>query len=75
MDVFQAMRVFRRVVELQGFSVAARDLGLSNAAVSKAVAQLEERLATKLLLRTTRRMSLTAEGAAYYERCIRLLEP
>ncbi len=74
MDLFHCMRAFRRVVELQGFSAAARDLGLATATVSSAVAQLEERLATKLLLRTTRRMSLTAEGAAYYERCVRLLD-
>lgn len=74
MDLFLAMQVFRRVAELQSFSAAARDLRLSNAAVSKHVATLEDRLRTKLILRTTRRMSLTAEGAAYYERCARVLD-
>jgi len=74
MDLFRAMRVFRRVVELKGFAAAARDLRLSNAAVSKQVAALEERLRTKLLNRTTRSLSLTASGAAYYERCARIVD-
>lgn len=74
MDVLFGMRVFRRVVELGAFSAAARDLRLSNAVVSKHVAALEERLSTKLLHRTTRRMSLTTEGSAYFERCARILD-
>lgn len=74
MDVMLAMQVFRRVVELRGFSAAARDLRLSNAAVSKQVAALEQRLHTKLLHRTTRNLSLTTAGAAYYERCTRILD-
>ncbi|WP_437514918.1 LysR family transcriptional regulator [Sorangium sp. So ce1099] len=74
MDLLQAMQVFRRVVELRGFSAAARDRGLSNAAVSKQVAALEERLRTRLLNRTTRSVSLTSAGAAYYERCVRILD-
>jgi DNA-binding transcriptional LysR family regulator len=74
MDVLVAMRVFRRVVELHAFSGAARDLRLSNAAVSKHVAALEEHLRTRLLHRTTRRLSLTTAGAAYYERCVRILD-
>lgn len=74
MDVLHAMRVFRRVVELNGFSAAARDQRLSNAAVSKIVAALEERLRAKLLNRTTRRQSLTPEGTAYYERCVGILD-
>ncbi|MET0595627.1 MAG: LysR family transcriptional regulator [Polyangiaceae bacterium] len=69
MDVLVAMQVFRRVVELGAFSKAARDLRLSNAAVSKHVAALEDRLSTKLLNRTTRRLSLTTAGSAYFERC------
>lgn len=69
-----AMQVFRRVVELGAFSAAARDLRLSNAAVSKYVASLEARLRTKLLHRTTRSMSLTSSGAAYFERCVRILD-
>ncbi|MGI9384954.1 MAG: LysR family transcriptional regulator [Methyloligellaceae bacterium] len=74
MDQLTAMRVFRRVVELQGFSAAARDLGLSNAAVSKNVSELEAHLGTRLLNRTTRRMSLTEPGQGYYQRCVRILE-
>lgn len=68
------MRVFRRVVELGAFSAAARDLRLSNAVVSKHVAALEEHLSTRLLNRTTRRLSLTTAGAAYFERCARILD-
>lgn len=74
MDLLLAMSVFRRVVELRGFSAAARSLRLSNAAVSKHVAALEDRLRTKLLNRTTRSMSLTPAGEAYYERCTRILD-
>ena len=74
MDLLLAMSVFRRVVELKSFSAAARDLRLSNAAVSKQVASLEDRLRTRLLHRTTRSMSLTPEGAAYHERCVRILD-
>jgi DNA-binding transcriptional LysR family regulator len=74
MDLMQAMRVFRRVVELKGFSAAARDQRLSNAAVSKQVAALEDHLKTRLLNRTTRRVSPTTAGAAYYERCVRILD-
>lgn len=74
MDLLFVMQIFRRVVELQSFSAAARDLRLSNAAVSKQVAALEDRLRTKLIHRTTRRMSLTTAGAAYYERCTRILD-
>ena len=68
------MTVFRRVAELQSFSAAARELGLSNAAVSKHVAQLEERLRARLLQRTTRSVSLTSVGEAYLARCARLLD-
>lgn len=74
MDKFTAMRVFQRVVELKGFSVAARDLSLSNAAISKNIAELEAHLGVKLLTRTTRRMSVTEAGAAYYGRCINILD-
>lgn len=68
------MRVFRRVVDLTSFAGAARDLRLSNAAVSKHVATLEERLGTKLLHRTTRKLSLTAAGVSYHEHCCRVLD-
>ncbi|XXF79020.1 LysR family transcriptional regulator [Myxococcaceae bacterium GXIMD 01537] len=74
MDTLTAMTVFRRVVERKSFTGAARELGLSNAAVSKHVAWLEERLGARLLQRTTRRQSLTEVGRAYYERCVRILD-
>jgi DNA-binding transcriptional LysR family regulator len=74
MDRVLSLTVFRRVAELQSFSAAARDLGLSNAAISKHVAALEERVRARLLERTTRKVSLTAAGAAYLARCTRILD-
>ncbi|MGA4635507.1 LysR family transcriptional regulator [Pseudomonas solani] len=74
MDRFTALTVFRHVVDLGGFAAAARQLGLSPAAVSKNVAELEAHLATRLLNRTTRRMSLTEAGASYYEQVVRILD-
>lgn len=68
-----SMAVFARVVEAQGFTAAARRLGLSKSAVSKHVAQLEDRIGARLLHRTTRRLRLTDVGAAFYERCARIL--
>ena len=74
MDKLTAMRTFRRVVELQSFSAAANDQRLSNGAVSKQVAELEASLGVTLLTRTTRRLSLTDAGRAYYERCACILD-
>ena len=74
MDVLALMRVFRAVVERDSFSKAAQELNQSAAAVSKQVRQLEERLGTVLLVRTTRRMSLSDGGRAYYVECCRLLD-
>lgn len=68
-----SMAVFARVVEEQGFSSAARRLGLSKSAVSKHISQLEDRIGARLLHRTTRRLRLTDVGAAFYERCARIL--
>lgn len=68
------MRVFRAVVDEGAFARAARRLRLSKAAVSKHVAALEEALATRLLHRTTRRLSLTTDGERYYERATALLD-
>lgn len=68
-----SMVVFARVVEEKGFSAAARRLGLSKSAVSKQISQLEDRVGARLLNRTTRRLSLTDVGAAFYERCARIL--
>ncbi|KAF1014177.1 MAG: HTH-type transcriptional regulator DmlR [Stenotrophomonas maltophilia] len=73
MDTLDAMRVFVAVVERNGFSAAAQALGLSTAGVTRQVAALEKRLNTRLLHRTTRRVSTTNAGAAYYAQCVRLL--
>ena len=73
MDQIQAMRIFVRVVEAGTFTRAADSLSLPKATVTKHVQALEERLRVKLLNRTTRRVTVTADGAAYYERTIRLL--
>jgi DNA-binding transcriptional LysR family regulator len=72
-DDLSAMAVFARVVEMESFSGAARDLGLSKSAVSKRVAHLEDRMGLRLLNRTTRRLSLTEAGAAFYEGCRRVV--
>ena len=74
MNRFTALRVFRAVVKCGSFAAAARDLGLSNAAVSKNISELEAHLETRLLNRTTRSMSLTEAGAIYYERVGRVLD-
>ena len=73
MDRFEAMRVFCSVVEAGSFVAAAERTGLSTTAVSRFVAQLETHLNVRLLNRTTRRMSPTEEGFAYFERCTQLL--
>jgi DNA-binding transcriptional LysR family regulator len=67
------MTAFVRAVELGGFSVAARDLGLTPSAISKLVTRLEDRLGVRLLNRTTRRLALTPEGEAYFHRTQRIL--
>lgn len=67
------MEVFARVVELGGFSAAARAFGMTPSAVSKLVARLEMRLGTRLVNRSTRKLQLTLEGMAFYERSIRIL--
>lgn len=74
MDRFTAMETFVRVAEVGSFSVAARDLGIGQPAVSKAVAALERRIGVQLLLRSTRRLALTEAGDAFYKRARRLLE-
>jgi LysR family transcriptional regulator for bpeEF and oprC len=73
MDRFDAMRLFIRIVERRSFSQAARDLGMPKASVTYTIKQLENRLRTRLLERTTRQVRPTPEGVAYYERCLRLL--
>ena len=73
MDNLSGMAVFAQVVESRSFTKAAQRLGMSKAAVSKQVSRLEERLGARLLNRTTRRLSLTEIGAAFYERCARIV--
>lgn len=73
MDRLQTLSIFTRVAEMESFTAAAKSLGLPKATASNAVQQLEARLATRLLHRTTRRVHLTHDGAAYYERCKDLL--
>ncbi|NWA03021.1 LysR family transcriptional regulator [Pseudomonas gingeri] len=73
MDRFNAMRVFTRIVELGGFAKAADSLQLPRASVTILVKQLEAHLGVQLLRRTTRQVSTTLDGAAYYQRCVRLL--
>ncbi len=64
--------IFAKVVETRSFTAAGRSLGLPKSTVSRKVAQLEERLGVQLLQRTTRKLSLTEVGAAFYERCARI---
>jgi DNA-binding transcriptional LysR family regulator len=66
------MLIFARVVEAKSFTAAAARLGLSKSVVSARVLDLEERLATRLLHRTTRRLALTDDGVRFYERCARV---
>jgi LysR family transcriptional regulator for bpeEF and oprC len=73
MDQLLGMRVFARVAEMGSFARAADSMDLSRAMVSSHVAQLEKHLGTRLLHRTTRRVSVSPEGAVYLERCKRIL--
>jgi DNA-binding transcriptional LysR family regulator len=73
MDRFDAMRAFVRVVEAGSFTKAAETLHMSRTTVTQLVQQLEARLRVRLLNRTTRKVNVTPDGMAYYERAIRLL--
>lgn len=73
MDRFDAMQAFARVVETRSFTQAAQTLHMSKTTVTQLVQLLEARLRVKLLHRTTRKVNVTPEGAAYYERVLRLL--
>lgn len=74
MDQLQAIRVFRHAVERGSFAEAARQTGLSPAAVSKNIRELEAHLGARLLHRTTRRMSLTEAGRLYFEQITEVLD-
>ncbi|MFK3972806.1 LysR family transcriptional regulator [Pseudomonas sp. NPDC087358] len=73
MDRFNAMRAFARIVELGGFGKAADSLHMPRASVTVLIKQLEAHLGTQLLLRTTRHVTPTLDGQAYYQRCVSLL--
>lgn len=73
MDRFQAMQVFTAVVDANSFTRAADNLNLPRTTVTTLIQGLESLLRVRLLNRTTRRISLTPDGAAYYERCVRIL--
>lgn len=73
MDRLLAMQVFLRVVDAGGFSRAADTMQMPKASVTTLIQNLEAHLGAKLLNRTTRRVTVTADGAAYYERCLRIL--
>ena len=73
MDQVLALRVFVRIAESGSFSKAADSMNIPRPTVTKLVQDLERHLGTKLLQRTTRRVNVTAEGTAYYERASRLL--
>src|SRR5436190_21501166 len=73
MDRLTSLEVFSQVVECSGFSAAGRKLNMSTTMVSNHVQSLEDRLGARLLNRTTRKVSLTEVGKAYYDRCIQIL--
>lgn len=73
MDKLDAMRSFVQVVEAGSFAAAARQMMLTRSTVNKAVISLEKQLGVQLLQRSTRRVSVTAAGCAYYDRCVAIL--
>ncbi|GAB4525543.1 MAG: LysR family transcriptional regulator [Roseibium sp.] len=74
MDAITRMRCFIQVVDSNGFSAAAREMGRSKALVSKYVGELEDELGVRLLNRTTRQVSLTDVGEAYYKEATEILQ-
>lgn len=73
MDRFDAMQAFARVVETGSFTKAAETLQIGKTSVTQMIQQLEARLRVRLLNRTTRKVNVTADGAVYYERAVRVL--
>ena len=73
MDRLTSLTAFARVVDTGGFSAAGRKLNMSTTMVSNHIQALEERLGARLLNRTTRKVSLTEVGRAYYDRCVQIL--
>ncbi|HEX2531841.1 MAG TPA: LysR substrate-binding domain-containing protein [Burkholderiaceae bacterium] len=73
MDILSGMRVFVAVADAGSFAAAANRLDMSRAMASKQVMNLEDHLGTRLLNRTTRRLSMTESGSAFYERCVQII--
>jgi DNA-binding transcriptional LysR family regulator len=73
MDKFASIQAFTQVVNAGGFAAAARQMRLSRSSVNKSVLNLEKELGVQLLNRSTRRVSLTETGLAFYERCLSIL--
>jgi DNA-binding transcriptional LysR family regulator len=73
LDRIDLFRTFARVVECASFTRAADTLGMPRSSVSAAVIELEARVGARLLHRTTRKVSPTQDGSAFYERCLRLI--
>lgn len=73
MDKFESIRAFTEVVEAGGFAAAARKMQLSRSAVNKLVINLENHLGVQLLYRTTRQVTVTDTGRAFYDRCLDIL--
>ncbi len=69
MQELRTLLIFVKVAERRSFVRAAADLGITQSGVSNAISRLEEQLGVRLLARTTRRVSLTEDGAAFFERC------
>jgi len=69
MDRLSGMQVFVRVAELSSFSAVAHQMGVARSIVTRQIAALEQHLGVKLMARSTRRLTLTAAGAAYLEKC------
>lgn len=73
MDTLYSMRVFKQVIDLNSFVAAAEKLDISTSVTSKHIKYLEEYLAVRLINRTSRRLSLTAEGKIFYDSCVDIL--
>lgn len=73
MDKFAGIKAFTRVVEAGGFAAAAREMGLSRSVVNKNVIRLEHELGAQLLRRSTRKVTPTDTGLAFYDRCVGIL--
>jgi DNA-binding transcriptional LysR family regulator len=74
MDRLEAMRLFSRVVERRSFTLASQDTGVPRSTVTTVIRELETRLGTRLLQRTTRTVRPTLDGEAYYRRCLAILD-